>query len=113
MENNFKGRIIYSENYQSTIDSIKLINSSGSNKATLTKQNRDYTDLSTTSDIRIIKGYENITKIKQSNLKAPKLLSAYDESILELNSLEGKVRCIAHCYIIQTEKNIFLQDLFP
>ena len=28
MENDFKGRIIYSENYQSTIDSIKLINKS-------------------------------------------------------------------------------------
>ena len=31
MENDFKGRIIYSENYQSTIDSIKIINKSDSN----------------------------------------------------------------------------------
>ena len=101
MENDFKGRIIYSENYQSTIDSIKLINKSDSNNATVIKHNREFVDASINSDICIIKGYEKNTKIKRENLVAPDLLSAYDESILELNSLEGKVRCIAHSFVIQ------------
>ena len=101
MENNFKGRIIYSENYQSTIDSIKLINKSDSNNASVIKHNREFIDSSINSDIYIIKGYEKNTKIKKVNLVAPNLLSAYDESILELNSLEGKVRCIAHSSVIQ------------
>lgn len=104
MENEFKGRIIFSENYQSTIDSIKLINSSNSNKATLTKQNKEFTDTSNKSDLSIIRGYEEITKIKRENLNPPELLSAYDESILELSSLEGKVRCIAHCSVIQNSE---------
>ena len=67
MENEFKGRIIFSDNYQSTIDSIKLINSSNSNKATLTKQNKEFTDTSNKSDLSIIRGYEGITKIKREN----------------------------------------------
>jgi hypothetical protein len=101
MENDFKGRIIYSENYQSTIDSIKQINKSDSNNASVIKHNREFVDSSINSDICIIKGYEKNTKIKRENLIAPNLLSAYDESILELNSLEGKVRCIAHSSVIQ------------
>ena len=89
MENDFKGRIIYSENYQSTIDSIKLINKSDSNNASVIKHNREFIDSSINSDICIIKGYEKNTKIKRENLVAPNLLSAYDESILELNSLDS------------------------
>jgi len=104
MENKFKGRVIFSENYQSTIDSIKLINKSASKKATISKINTDTLDTSNGSSIKVISGYENFSKINEDNLKPPKLLSAYDESILELNSLEGKVRCIAHSAVIQTEK---------
>ena len=105
MENEFKGRVIFSENYKTTIDSIKLINKSETNKASITKSNKEFLDSSNASDIRIIKGYENITKINKDNLKPPKVLSAYDESILELNSLEGKIRCIAHSAVVQTEED--------
>jgi hypothetical protein len=104
MENKFKGRVIFSDNYKSTIDSIKLINKSGDNKASIKKINTDSIDVSSDSDIRIIKGYESISKVNVENLKPPKILSAYDESILELNSLEGKVRCIAHSAVVQTEE---------
>ena len=104
MENKFKGRVIFSDNYKSTIDSIKLINKSGDNKASIKKINTDSIDVSSDSDIRIIKGYESISKVNVENLKPPKILSAYDESILELNSLEGKVRCIAHSAVMQTEE---------
>tara|TARA_B110000208_G_C11738461_1_gene418998 strand:- start:528 stop:1535 length:1008 start_codon:yes stop_codon:yes gene_type:complete len=104
MENKFKGRVIFSDNYKSTIESIKLINKSGDNKASIKKINTDSIDVSSDSDIRIIKGYESISKVNVENLKPPKILSAYDESILELNSLEGKVRCIAHSAVMQTEE---------
>ena len=60
MENDFKGRIIYSENYQSTINSIKLINKSESNNASVIKLNREFVDSSINSDICIIKGYEKL-----------------------------------------------------
>ena len=104
MENEFKGKVIFSDNYMSTIESIKLINNSASNNASIIKSNRETVDNSNASDIRIIKGYENITPIQTVNLKPPSFLSAYDESILELNSLEGKVRCTAHSVVIQTEE---------
>jgi hypothetical protein len=104
MENKFKGRVIFSDNYKSTIESIKLINKSGDNKASIKKINTDSIDVSSDSDIRIIKGYESISEVNVENLKPPKILSAYDESILELNSLEGKVRCIAHSAVMQTEE---------
>ncbi|MCF6130128.1 DNA double-strand break repair nuclease NurA [Flavobacterium sp. AS60] len=103
MENEFKGRIIFSDNYQSTIDSIKLISSSIGNKASIIKSSKDSIDISNDSDIRIISGYEKESKIKNENLFPSKILAAYDESILELNSLEGKVRCIAHSAVIQNE----------
>jgi len=104
MENKFKGRVIFSENYQSTIDSIKLINKSANKKATISKISSDTIDISKGASISIISGYEKISVINEDNLIPPKLLSAYDESILELNSLEGKVRCIAHSAVIQTDK---------
>ena len=104
MENEFKGRIIFSDNYQSTIDSIKLISGSIGNKASIIKSSNESIDVSNDSDIRIISGYEELTKIKNENLFPSKILAAYDESILELNSLEGKIRCIAHSAVIQNEK---------
>jgi len=104
MENEFKGRIIFSDNYKSTIDSIKLISGSIGNKASIIKSSKESIDVSNDSDIRIISGYEDLTKIKNENLFPSKILAAYDESILELNSLEGKIRCIAHSAVIQNEK---------
>ena len=101
MENKFKGRVIFSDNYKATIDSIKLINKSVSNQATIKKMNFSSIDVSSDSDIRIIPGYNGVSKVNVENLRPPKILSAYDESILELNSLEGKVRCIAHSALIQ------------
>lgn len=103
MENEFKGRIIFSDNYQSTIDSIKFISDTIGTKATIIKSNKDSVDISNDSDIRIISGYEKIIKINNQNLFPSKILAAYDESILELNSLEGKIRCVAHSAIIQNE----------
>ena len=97
MDNEFKGKIIFSENYQSTIESIKLINSTGNQKVSIKKQNTEFVDSSLKSDISIIKGYETITEITINTLSPPDLISAYDESIIELSSLGGKVRCIAHC----------------
>lgn len=104
MENKFKGRVIFSDNYKTTIDSIKLINKSVSNQATIKKMDSSSIDVSSDSDIRIIPGYNNVTEINVNNLKPAEILSAYDESILELNSLEGKVRCIAHSAVLQNKK---------
>ena len=107
MENQFKGRVIFSENYQTTIDSIKLINKSEDKKATISKIITDTVDISNGASISIISGYEKVSSINENNLIPPKLLSAYDESILELNSLEGKVRCIAHSAVIKKKKEYF------
>lgn len=104
MENEFKGRVIFSENYQSTIDSIKLINKSVNSRAAIIKSSSETIDLSRDSDIRIIKGYEKPTLIAHKNLKQAEVLCAYDESILELNSLEGKVRCTVHNSVIQNKE---------
>ena len=49
MENDFKGRIIFSENYKTTIDSIKLINKSDTNKASIIKSNKEFIDSSNAS----------------------------------------------------------------
>ena len=103
MENEFKGRVIFSENYKATINSIKLINNSYSNKASIVKSYSDTIDLSMDSEIRILKKHDKKVKFSQVNLKPTEILSAYDESILELNSLEGKVRCIAHSAVIQNK----------
>jgi hypothetical protein len=104
MENEFKGRVIFSDNYKTTIDSIKLINKSVTSRATIIKSSSESLDLSSNSDIRIIDGYNDISEILSENLKQSKILSAYDESILELNSLEGKVRCTVHNSVIQNEE---------
>jgi len=104
MENEFKGRVIFSDNYKTTIDSIKLINKSTTSRATIVKSSTESLDLSDNSDIRMIRGYENVTQIISKNLKQAEILCAYDESILELNSLEGKVRCTVHNSVIQNSE---------
>jgi hypothetical protein len=103
MENEFKGRIIFSDNYQATIDNIRMINNSVSKSATIIKALNDDVNTLNGSQISIISGYEAITRLSIDKLRGSQgvILSAYDESILELNSLEGKVRCVAHCCIIQ------------
>ena len=103
MENEFKGRIIFSQNYKITIDEIKSINKSVTSRASIIKSSIESLDLSQDSNIRIIPGYEEVTEISKENLKPSEILSAYDESILELNSLEGKVRCISHSAVIQNK----------
>lgn len=104
MENEFKGRVIFSDNYKTTIDSIKLINGYFTSRAAIVKSSTESIDLSNSSDIRIIGGYENVTQILSKNLKQAEILCAYDESILELNSLEGKVRCTVHNSVIQNKE---------
>ena len=104
MANDLKGRVIFSENYQATIDSIKLINKSANKKATISKISSDTIDVSKGARISIISGYQKVSSVNENNLIPPKILSAYDESILELNSLEGKVRCTAHSAVIQSDK---------
>jgi hypothetical protein len=105
MGQEFKGRIIYSENYINTINSLKLINSSQASSVSVRKALDQEVGDDSNSELGIIKGYGSIKKInlekfKRKNHFMP--LSAYDESILELNSLEGKVRCISHSTVIQT-----------
>lgn len=103
MDNEFKGRVIFSENYQSTIDSIRLINKSQSGNAIVIKALHEDRTNNIGSEISIISGYENIsrTNLSSFNQNASFVLAAYDESILELNSLEGKIRCIAHSAVLQ------------
>jgi hypothetical protein len=103
MDSEFKGRIIFSENYQSTIDNIRMINNSSSKNVAILKALDNDVNTIIGSQISIISGYETTTKLVIENLKGIQdiVLSAYDESILELNSLEGKVRCITHCCLIQ------------
>jgi hypothetical protein len=102
MENEFKGRIIFSEKYQATIENIRLINNSVSKSVTVTKALNDDVTAINGSQISIIPGYESVSQISIHDLKGNhgEILSAYDESILELNSLEGKVRCVSHCCIL-------------
>ena len=64
MENEFKGRVIFSENYQSTIDSIKLINKSVNSRAAIIKSSSETIDLSRDSDIRIIKSTTLLARLK-------------------------------------------------
>jgi hypothetical protein len=105
METEYKGRVIFSDNYLSTIESIKLINKSKPGNAIVIKALNEDKFNYDGSEIGIIKGYESISKTNLSFFKQPKsfVLSAYDESILELNSIEGKVRCIAHSIVLQNE----------
>lgn len=105
MDQEFKGRIIYSENYKNTINSLKLINSSQSSSISVRKALEHETGDDGQSQLSIIKGHESIKQINLDKFKSKNdflPLSAYDESILELNTLEGKVRCISHCSLIQT-----------
>ncbi len=105
METEFKGRVIFSDNYLATIDSIKLINKSQTGDVKVIKAlNEDIINYDG-SNITIIKGYDNISKINLSSFKNNNsfVLAAYDESILELNSLEGKIRCISHCCVLQND----------
>ena len=105
MQKEFKGRIIFSDNYQSTIDNIKLVQKSFGENARIIKSLIESDIESKNSEIKVISGYSEKSKIAFDALKKIKIknLSAYDESILELNSLEGKVRCIVHCLVIQDE----------
>ncbi len=106
MSENFKGKIIFSENYKLTIESIKQINNFVSNKASVIKALTDLETHTDKSDIYILPNFKNNIKIDSESLKEFKqdpFLASYDESILELNSLEGKVRCTVHCSIIQNE----------
>lgn len=106
MEDKFKGKIIFSENYHSTISNIKLINKSVSKSASIVKALHDEKDTISGSEISIIRGYENVSSFSPEKVRPidKQILSAYDESILELNSLEGKVRCISHCCVIQANE---------
>ena len=103
MQKEFKGRIIFSDNYQSTIDNIKLVQKSFGENARIIKSLIESDIESKNSEIKVISGYSEKSKIAFDALKKIKIknLSAYDESILELNSLEGKVRCIVHCLVIK------------
>lgn len=106
MNTDFKGKIIFSENYHSTIENIKLISKSISSNASVTKALHENYLNSRGAQITIISGYKNISETILDNYKENPsfILSAYDESILELNSLEGKVRCIAHSVVLQNSE---------
>ncbi len=107
MENKFKGRIVFSDNYKSTIKSIKSISNSSQGKVDIKKAIFEEHFTSNGAEIGILYPYNENSKIQPINLlenKEISILSAYDESILEINSLEGKLRCIAHSCVIQDLK---------
>jgi len=104
-----KGKITISENYFSTISAIKNITSESSNK-----QVRLISDYSSEeyisngkSEIKILDDrFINLNPPKTSLLHSGKikLLAGYDESILELNSLQGQLRCVSHVCCLQSEQ---------
>jgi hypothetical protein len=108
MDSKLKGRIIFSDNYRSTIESIKSITGNQAAKANVSKALTESTILSNKGEIGLIEGYESKRTLDPSKnenfLTTQGLLSSYDESILELNSLEGKVRCISHCCTVQNDQ---------
>lgn len=106
MENQFKGKIIFSENYFSTIEAIKSINNTPLTTNIISNTLIDNIASDFGSKISIISSHSENTRIDHTDLNKIEILnlSAYDESILELNSLEGKVRCISHCVTLQSEK---------
>lgn len=104
MANKFKGRIVFSDNYKSTIQSIKSISNPNQGKIDIKKAINDEHYISNGAEIGILHPYSENNKIIPINLLENKeiaILAAYDESILEINSLEGKTRCIAHSCVIQ------------
>lgn len=105
METQFKGKIIFSDNYFSTIESIKSINKTVLNSNLTTSSLIENISFDSGSEISIINSHSSKIQIYSEDLKGISNLNlaAYDESILELNSLEGKVRCISHCVAIQNE----------
>jgi hypothetical protein len=105
MDDNFKGKIIYSDNYFKTIQEIKTITSNTERGAIISKQQKIDDGIINGSTIEIITPSELKLKVSLDEIKNTTFsnnLCAYDESILELNSLEGKVRCITHCVVLQT-----------
>jgi len=106
METEFKGRVIFSENYKSTIENIKWISNAHTTTATIVRTGDDTYSKNPSSVIQIISEYDKIEKIKlkEMNHDSSFLLSAYDESILELNSIEGKIRCTTHCNVLQNNR---------
>jgi hypothetical protein len=104
MANKFKGRIVFSDNYKSTIQSIKSISNPNQGKIDIKKAINDEHYSLNGVEIGILSPYNEKSKLTPFNLLANyevAILAAYDESILELNSLEGKARCIAHSCVIQ------------
>lgn len=108
MENKFKGRVVFSDNYKSTIQSIKSISSTQQTNVDIKKAYKEESNFTNSgAEIGIMQDFKNKNKIKPLDLLADgelSIISAYDESILEINSLEGKVRCIAHSCVIQDMK---------
>ena len=95
------GRVIFDDSYKSLITNLKSL-STGPSTATwesLPLDEGSYGEV-------IIKCIQNeITKVDLNNVKPPvELLCAYDESILELKTLEGVLRCVTHCSILQNDK---------
>jgi hypothetical protein len=108
MENKYKGRVVFSNNYKTTIQSIKTISNTNQSSVDVKKAYTEESNFTNSgAEIGIITDYNNKTKIKPKDLLTNgdlNIISAYDESILEINSLEGKVRCIAHSCVIQDLK---------
>ena len=99
-----KGRILFAENYQKTIDRIKSLPQRLETTDAVIKKSNIISD-DTGSTISLVND-SSIQEIRKNKLQEIEInnLTAYDESILELNSLQGKVRCIAHCVLIQTKE---------
>ena len=99
-----KGKVIFDRSYKSLLTDLSLIKRGPANAT--------WESLPLHEEVKgevIIECIKNtITKVDSSKVGPSKdVLCAYDESILELNTLEGVLRCITHCSVLQTDRRYF------
>lgn len=104
MEPELKGKVIFSDNYQSTFEKLNSLKTVNPVSANITRQKLESTYNG--SRIEILDKPNFHEQVTLDSLRKVNIdnLVAYDESILEINAIEGKLRCTAHCSIIQNEK---------
>ncbi len=102
-EPELKGRVIFSDNYVKTFEELRSLNKVQPVSVSFLKsdlfEHLDGERVSLFGESNDPKNvsFDLLKKVKITNLVA------YDESILELRALEGKLRCIAHCIVLQNE----------
>ena len=98
------GKVIFHRSFNSLLQRLKALDTGGASLAW-----QDIPSYSESKGEVIIRALEqNKSKIQSSLLKPNMLnLGAYDESILELKTLEGVLRCTTHCCLIQDEEKYY------